>query len=164
MERKEFEAKEIYDMFIKELKDGENKLQAALSLSFKYIGKLQTMKETRWVSPQTMIAGLKNQGEKMQRAINNKKFQEVAKGIKSNLAYGAINNKKFQEVAKGIKKCLEEWQGFKDSISKPKCDTKKLVYSRAYHREILKLAKSALSSQARKAHARKAGREAVMHL
>ena len=51
MERKEFEAKESYDMFIKELKDGENALQAALSLAFKYTGKLQTMKETRWVSP-----------------------------------------------------------------------------------------------------------------
>ena len=62
-----------------------------------------------------MIAGLKNQGEKMQ--IQSESAQ-TSLGLLSNLAYGAINNKKFQEVAKGIKKCLEEWQGFKDSISK----------------------------------------------
>ena len=114
-ERKEFEAKETYDLFIKELKEGEKKLQAALSMSFKYSGKLQTMKETRWVSPKRMIAGLKAQGEKM---TTQSESVQTSLGLLSNLAYGAINNKKFQEVARCTKKCLEEWQGFKDSIAK----------------------------------------------
>eukprot|EP00969_Alexandrium_andersonii_P335076 14808221-Alexandrium_andersonii.AAC.2 len=44
-ERKEFEAKEGYDSFIKELKGYETRLNQALNQSFKYTGKLQTMKE-----------------------------------------------------------------------------------------------------------------------
>ena len=44
-ERKDFEAKEGYDAFLKECKDFEKKITAALSISYKYSGKLQTMKE-----------------------------------------------------------------------------------------------------------------------
>ena len=49
-------------------------------------------------------------------------------------------------------------------FKKPKGDTKKLAYSRAYHREIVKLAKSALRSEAKRAKARKAAQEAVASL
>ena len=47
---------------------------------------------------------------------------------------------------------------------KPKGQAKKLAYSRAYHREIVKLAKSTLSSEAKRAKARKAAQEAVASL
>ena len=47
---------------------------------------------------------------------------------------------------------------------KHKGKAKKLAYSRAYHREIVKIAKSALSSEAKMANARKAAQDAVASL
>ena len=71
--------------------------------------------ESKWVSPKKMIAGLKAQGEKLQSQMES---IQTTIGLISNLEPAVIGNKKFQEVLKSSKKVMEEWNGFKESISK----------------------------------------------